>query len=112
MAPSLRVNRPGNAKTACPGGSVSVTIDPRIGLPRSASSVRGRLGVLGNLRVGLAARLIALDREMRQIVRSYVSGDVLAIETRGLEVDDARIAVAHRILQRVEVLIDEEIGAD
>ena len=49
---------------------------------------------------------------MRQVVGGDVAGDVVAVEARRLEFRELRIGGAHRALQRLEVLVDQKVGAD
>src|SRR5882762_10198681 len=58
------------------------------------------------------ARGIAPDLDVAQVVAGDIPRDVVPVEARGLEVLQPRIGAAHRVLQRVKVLVDERIGAD
>src|SRR5207248_2020472 len=62
--------------------------------------------------VDLVAALVALARKVRQVVGGDVAGDVIAVEARSLEFLQPWIGRAHRALERFEVLVDEEVGAD
>ena len=60
----------------------------------------------------LAARRIAALGELREVVGGHVAGDVFAVEARRLELGEPGAGGAHRGLQRLELLVNEEIGAD
>src|SRR2546423_6154761 len=58
------------------------------------------------------ARGVAAGFDAAQIIAGDVAGDVVAVEARGLEVRELRVGAAHGVLQLVEILVDERVGAD
>src|SRR5205807_7493737 len=76
----------------------------------SGSEVQIELRAFGI--VPRVARGIPPDLDVAQVVAGDVPRDVVPVEARGLEVLQLRIGAAHDVLQRVEVLVDECIGAD
>src|SRR5438132_6890596 len=74
---------------------------------------RGRPGSAGREQglVGFVAALVALARKVRQVVCGNVAGDVMTVEARSLEFLEPRIGRAHRTLERLELLVDQEVGA-
>ena len=88
---------------------------------RAARSLRSALQKVGStclchctfqLRSQEAVCLEVLEDLVGRLVGGDVAGDVLAVEARRLELLEFRIDGANRALQRFEVLIDKQIGAD
>src|SRR5204863_9466994 len=63
--------------------------------------------LFGGIAGGIAARL-----DLAQVVGGHVAGDVDAVEAGRLEMREARVGAAHRLLQLIQVLVDERISAD
>ena len=57
---------------------------------------------------GVAARLL----DTVQVITAHVAGDVLAVETGGVEFLDLRIAFVGGLDEVVQVLVDDLVGAD
>src|SRR5262249_44882378 len=55
---------------------------------------------------------VALLLDRGEVFAGHVSGDVDAVEARGLELGKLRVDRAHCRLERVEVLVDDGVGAD
>src|SRR5450631_611673 len=53
-----------------------------------------------------------LSLQALEIFGCHVARDVLARETRGIEVGDLCVVVANRVLQIVQILINQPVGAD
>src|SRR5229473_5372708 len=87
------------------------TLLSRRGDVKSLHGVQVELVVLGFLLAFLPAG-VALPLDRGEVLAGNVSGDVHAVEARGFELSELRIDRAHRGLERVEVLIDDRIGAD
>src|SRR5207249_6789246 len=87
------------------------TLLSRRGDVKSLRGVQVELVVLGVLHAFLAAG-VALPFDRSKVLAGDVSGDIHPVETRGLELRELRIDRAHRILERVQILIDDRIRPD
>ena len=74
---------------------------------------RGQIQIeLSIIVVRRIALRVALDLDVAQVVAGHVAGDVDPVEARGLEAGKPRIDLAHRVLQLLQVLVDQGVGAD
>src|SRR6266850_3570849 len=88
--------------------------------PASCGSNRREKGTISGGEVQIQLRVVldriaarvALPLDRAQVVGGDVAGDVVAVEAGGLEIGEARIGAPHRVLQLLEVLVDERVGTD
>jgi len=57
-------------------------------------------------------RLFAGSLDAVQVGGADVTGDVVAVEARRFEALECRIAVAYRLLQVLQALVDQRVGTD